>query len=204
MRREWCAHPLAEPHHDLVDRNPPWPRHQLHQSLLRLIRRSRTNPAQPVRNPVHVCIDADGRRSVAQRNHQRRRFTSHPFEVQQCVDRARDFAGKFLLDPTRHVAQRPRFRPIESRRIDRLLDARNVQKSQLSRCGCDGEQTRRRRLGDVVFGTKTQDRGNQNPKRIPVAARDLRDRRQLLTRHRALHRGQCRSDPRTRYRFGTR
>ena len=136
-RIDGTADVLAPCHEIQIDVWPPSRLRRTIQRLLCLLWRVGANPAEAIRNPVHVRVDADILAAlIGEDQHEVRGLASNAWQCEQLFHRGRCLAAEILqqfgacrLDVTRFVT-------VEADRINQLLDLLDGQLRH--RFGCAG------------------------------------------------------------------
>jgi len=188
-RRDGTADGPAECHEQRVVTDPVFPGKFLSQGKFRFIGRPGRNIPQPVRNPVHMGIDANSLFAVTQSDNEVRRFPAHPFQRQQFIDRIGNPGMETLDQVPADLDDRPGLVPVETDRVNgpryRLLGKHHHRLRTIRQ----GKQPIRRALGHLILGPQAENRRNQDGKGTFPVIGVLRDDRHIPCPGRFLQKG---------------
>ena len=162
-RRDRPADILSPGHQTQVDVRPRRARDRAIQGLLGSLRRVRGDPAQAVRQAMHVRVHADVAAAAIRKDQdERRRFASDAGQRQEILDARRNLPAESLQKLARGLSHMPRFGAVEADRENEPLDARHGQRGKRHRVRRAAEQAGRRDLRDRVLRLRRQHRRNQH------------------------------------------
>src|SRR5579859_3303754 len=127
-----------------VDVGPPARIGRLVERLLSFLWRARPHPSEPVRDTVHVRVDADVPLALERQDQDEvRGLAANARQRQQLLHRARYATGKLVDEHAARVAHVHGFVAIEADGIDQALDAFGRELRHRRRRARDREQPRR-------------------------------------------------------------
>jgi hypothetical protein len=136
------------------------------QPFLGLLRRAGPNDSQPVRDPVDVGIDRDGRDSVAEDEDAIRGLRTDPGKGDELLERVGNLSGEPVEYRPSAGPEGPRLLPVESDDSDERLDLRRGSPRERRSIGIPREEPGRRDVGLLVAGPLGKNRSDQHLERV--------------------------------------
>jgi hypothetical protein len=157
-----------------VERDPVLRVDRPGEGPLGLLRRSRSDDPEPVRDPVDVRVDRDRRDPVAEDKDAVGRLGPDALQGRQLVERPGDHAPEAVEEVPGDLVDDPRLRVVESGPSDERLDRGRRSGGERWRVGVPGEQERARHVRRFVPRPLREDRPDQDLERVLGVVAEVR------------------------------
>jgi hypothetical protein len=149
-----------------IERDPESLGHDAPKRGLRLLRGTRADHPEAIRDAVHVRIDRDRRRVVAEDEHAVRRLRPDPRERGEFLEGTGNGPAEPVEDLDSAVPDRFRLRVVEPHLADQRLDRLRGCARERRRVGVAGEQSRARDVGHLVARPLREDGPDEHLERV--------------------------------------